>query len=629
MSVFLRTLLGCACVLGILLTIGCSGNDSDQKKPPNILLILTDDLGNNDIASWGDGTAPTPTLDKLSRESLRFRRHYTDSTCSVSRAALLTGRAPVNINFQPDGLALSADLPTLPKSLKALGYRTYHIGKWHVGEGIEYPTTWPLQQGFDQWFGMFNHFLLRGPDVNGIWVGQKPTYLNPWLQKNNEPARQYNGHLDDLLTDYAVEVINASRHHQPWFVNLWLFSPHLPLEPSERFRARFPDTEQGRYLAVLSQLDSNVNRVLATVEKSGQLDNTIIVFSSDNGSPNVGRDNNWPLDGIKATYKEGGVRTPLLILWPGHYENAEVDAISHITDIYPTLLSMAGGEAPTDIDGVNLLKIISGQPETGDRELYWAADLKDWGMMYAGYIPGKGGFYRNLFNQFEQVKTSSAYLNEEITGVTGNFSREQGSSMIREWESIKRPVPLEWQWNPDGATGKLSGRDFQRTPAFGPFAIGLGIIHKPSEKLPQTLAEQEGVWRLEINPQGLLAFQYGAHTIIGPVPVWRDGCNTIIVSLNINPAYTYPFKAEAASSLKVFLNGHEVISSEEVLSRPDSEQVFHNSTYIGISPDGSKPFSGFFGRPELVNKFLATNQEGYNLEDMMHTICMPQRMAEK
>lgn len=627
MPVYLKTLLGCTCLLAILLTCGCSGNDSDQKKPPNILLILTDDLGNNDIASWGDGTAPTPTLDKLSKESLRFRRHYTDSTCSVSRAALLTGRAPVNINFQPDGLSLSTDLPTLPKSLQSLGYRTYHIGKWHVGEGIEYPTAWPLQQGFDQWFGMFNHFLLRGPDANGTWVRQKPTYINPWLQKNDEPARQYTGHLDDLLTDYAVEVINTSEHQQPWFVNLWLFSPHLPLEPSETFSARFPDTKQGKYLAVLSQLDNNINRVLQAVEQSGQLDNTIIVFSSDNGSPNVGRDNNWPLDGIKATYKEGGVRTPLLILWPGHYENEDVTAISHITDIYPTLLGIAVGEAPAAIDGVNLLKTHSGQSQTGDRELYWAADVQDWGMMYAGYIPGKGGFYRNLFDQFEQVKTSSAYLNGQISSITGDYSREQASRLIHDWESAKRPVPLEWLRNPDGTTGQLSGRDFQRTPAFGSFALGLGIINRPSTKLPQTLAEQAGVWSLEINPHGMLVFKYGTHTVTGPSPVWRTGCNALVVDITIKPATAYPFNAEAASSLKIFLNGHELMHSEVTLSRPASEQVFHNPTYIGIKPDGSQLFSGVVGQPVLVNKFLTEDQEGYSLKDMIHTVCMPERMA--
>lgn len=627
MPVYLKTLLGCTCMLAIVLTGGCLGNDSDQIKPPNILLILTDDLGNNDIASWGDGTAPTPTLDKLSRESLRFRRHYTDSTCSVSRAALLTGRAPVNINFQPDGLALSTDLPTLPKSLQSLGYRTYHIGKWHVGEGFEYPATWPLQQGFDQWFGMFNHFLLRGPDSNGNWVRQKPTYMDPWLQKNNEPARQYTGHLDDLLTDHAVEVINAASDRQPWFVNLWLFSPHLPVEPSEPFKARFPDTDQGNYLAVLSQLDSNISRVLKALETSGQLDNTIIVFSSDNGSPNAGRDNNWPLEGIKATYKEGGVRTPLLIFWRGHYENEEVIAASQINDIYPTLLALAGGKAPAGLDGVNLLENLSDQSATGDRELYWAADVQDRGMMYAGYIPGKGGFYRNLFNQFEQVKTSSAYLDGQISTNTGDFSREQASRLIRNWESEKRPVELQWRRNPDGATGQLSGRDFQRTPAFGPFALGLGIISRPSSKLPQTIAEQTGVWSLEINPQGLLAFRYGDHTVIGPAPDWRSGCNALVVDIAIKPATAYPFNAEAASSLKIFLNGNEIMRNEVVLSRPASEQVFHNPTNIGIKPDGSGPFSGFIGQPELVNKFLSANQDGYRLEDMMQTICQPERMA--
>ena len=130
-----------ALLVGFML---CTWTFAGEAQRPNILLILADDLGSNDIGSWGDGVAPTPTLDQLSQQSIRFRRHYTDSTCSVSRAALLTGRAPVNIGFEPDGLGLSPDLATLPRSLKAHGYTTHHIGKWHVGEGMEYPGVWPL-----------------------------------------------------------------------------------------------------------------------------------------------------------------------------------------------------------------------------------------------------------------------------------------------------------------------------------------------------------------------------------------------------------------------------------------------------------------------------------------------------
>lgn len=622
----IKTLLGCAALGLILLTPGCSGNDPDQKKPPNVLLILVDDLGNNDIASWGDGTAPTPTLDQISKRSLRFRQHYTDSTCSVSRAALLTGRSPANIGFQPDGLALSPDLETLPKSLKALGYHTYHVGKWHVGEGIEYPGTWPLQQGFDEWFGMFNQFLLKGPTASGHWIRQKPTYTNPWLQENDQPARQYSGHLDDLLTDYAVEKIKQSDRQQPWFINLWLFSPHLPMEPSASFASRFPNTDSGRYLAVLNQLDSNVSRVLDALEASGQADNTIVVFTSDNGSPNLGRDNNWPLQGVKATFREGGVRVPLLIYWPGHYENQDITTTSSIVDIYPTLMEMITGRAPANLDGLSQAT----QPASGSpRALYWAADVKGFGMTYAGYLPGEGGFYRDLWGNLEQIATSSAYIDGSISRTPGSYSGSQASALIQEWERQHRPIPLIWSALSEGGSGYLSGRDFQRTPAFGPYSLGMGL-HQPTPVSPmQTLVEQPLVWRLELADTGILTFIYGSTQINSDRLTWRSGCNSLVVSLSITPETQYPFNAKAASEIAIYFNGALVMSSQSTLKRPTSEQAFHQPTYIGISSSGTQPFTGTITRPELVLKYLRKAQDGYDLQAMESTVCMPADEQER
>lgn len=281
----------CLGLLAILLCASCSGNDASQTARPNILLILTDDLGNNDVASWGDGIAPTPALDQLSRDSVRFRRHYTDSTCSPSRASLLTGQSATKLGFQPNGLGLSTDLPNLPRSLKQLGYRTIHLGKWHVGEALEYPQIQPGSLGFDYWLGFLNHFVLRGPGPDGQILQRKPSHIDPWLQENGQPPVQHKGYLDDLLTDKAIELIDANGE-QPWFINLWLYSPHAPYQPSPEFQTQFPNTPEGRYLAVLKQLDHNVQRLLAELKARGLDDNTLVVFASDNGGTNQARDNN-------------------------------------------------------------------------------------------------------------------------------------------------------------------------------------------------------------------------------------------------------------------------------------------------------------------------------------------------
>lgn len=132
------------------------------------------------------------------------------------------------------------------------------------------------------------------------------------------PPQQYQGSLDDLLTNKAIEQI-VKHDQQPWFINLWLFSPHTPYQPSAEFAARFPATPEGKFLAVLAQLDNNIARILQALDQSGQADNTILVLASDNGGPSYARDKNWPLQGVKATYLEGGVRRPLLLRWPGNF----------------------------------------------------------------------------------------------------------------------------------------------------------------------------------------------------------------------------------------------------------------------------------------------------------------------
>lgn len=626
MTAFTRSLLGGLgrlLLLGIVLCAGCSNNDADQIRRPNILLILADDLGVNDIGSWGDGVAPTPTLDELSRESIRFRRNYTDSTCSVSRAALLTGRAPVSIGFEPDGLGLSPDLDTLPKSLQQLGYATHHVGKWHVGEALEYSSVWPLRQGFDDWFGMFSHFLLRGPDASGQWVRQAPTYINPWLQDNNNPAKQYQGHLDDLLTDRAVTLIEQGQGDKPWFLNLWLLAPHHPFEPSEKFKQQFPDTTQGHYLALLSQLDHNVSRVLDALKQSGQLDNTIVVFASDNGSPNIGRDSNWPLSGQKNTYREGGVRAPLMIRWPGHSNNREFTQVTHLVDIYPTLLNMAGGTSPKDLTGVDLSRALDGKGQLADREFYWAADVKSWGMTYAGHFPAAGGFYRDLYGGLESLPVSGARLPTDVAPAPSQrpFSIAQASGLIRSWEQQVRPVPLQWHPATSSLPAYVSGRDYQRTPAFGSYSFGLGLTPDGQATGSQTIVEQSGVWKLELDEQHRLNFQHGAtHLQSTPIEL-VPGCNSLVVSLNIQPASAHPYPSKAESVLALYLNGQSVLSSNEALYRPKSEELLMQPTFIGGSADGRALFAGQIGAPVLIGKYLLPKQEGYGLDDMSRAAC--------
>ncbi len=625
MSASLRTILCSMSLLTILLTSGCSGNDPDQQPRPNILLILTDDLGNNDIASWGDGTAPTPTLDELSRQSVRFRRHFTDSTCSPSRAALLTGQHPVSVGFQTNGLGLSSDLETLPKSLQALGYRTAHIGKWHVGEALEYPEIHPGAQGFDYWLGMLNHFVLRGPGAEGQILRQAPTYLDPWLQENGSQPQQFKGYLDDILTEKAIDMM--SEGEQPWFINLWLFAPHTPYQPSPRFADQFPDTAEGQFQSILKHIDYNVERLLESLEQKGLTENTIVIFASDNGGPNIARDNNFPLQGKKTNYLDGGVRSPLLLHWPNNYEDREIAAPSHITDIFPTLIALAGGTPPTGIMGQDLRPLMSGQTQNAPSAFHWAADGGFGNMTYGSQLLDHSSFfYRDLFGAYSTgaAKGAIAMPSTETSTEHPLPNAADADALITAFERQVRTPPFAWQPGTVGHAGQLSGRDFQRAPVMGGYSLGLSLQPPTTHSVQQTLLEQQGVWRIDWLPDQRLRVLIGSEEQFStPLNSLNRTCNKLVVSTQIEPARTHPFPGPASSRLLLYWNGQVVLDSPTVLTRPQSAAPLKNPTWIGNSADGQSPLLGQrLAKPVIINKFLLPQQEGYDLLDLQAELCV-------
>jgi arylsulfatase A-like enzyme len=610
----------CLYLLAILLCAGCSGNDADQPLRPNILLILADDLGNNDIATWGDGKAPTPTMDLLSSQSIRFRQNYTDATCSPSRAALLTGREPVSIGFQSTALGLSPDLQTLPEQLRSLGYRTSHIGKWHVGEALEYASIQPSEHGFDYWFGMLNHFVLQGPDASGQLVRRRPTHWNPWLQENGAPAEQFKGYLDDILTDKAIEKLQ-SKNGQPWFVNLWLYSPHAPYQPPPEDAARFPNTPEGKYLAALARLDHNLARLLKALEASGQAENTIVVFASDNGGTNKARDNNWPFSGVKTTYLEGGQRSPLMLHWPGHYESRDITSPSNIMDVFPTLISLAGGQPPQDIDGRTLVGTMRGEPREPAEPLFYASTDIIHGMSYGGRFFAEGRlFYRPFVGELMTAAIPPA-LDYSAPKASRSVAKAEASALIRNWERSVRVVPLAWRPAKGRRPGLLTGRNLQRAPVFGEFSMGLVLRGEPFADSVQTLIEQEGVWQVQLLADRRLRILHGAVEQFSTPLEQVESCNTLVISSYVSEEIKWPFTVSAATSLQVYWNGKSVLDSTHLLRRPDREEVLTHPTLIGARADGSEAFMGTIDQPLVINKRLYAGQEGYGLEDLQQRLC--------
>jgi arylsulfatase A-like enzyme len=325
---------------------------------PNVVFILADDLGYGDLSSYGATGIETPQIDRLAREGLRFTDFYSaGNTCSPSRAALMTGRYPLRSGVNavlfhdtPEGLPQSE--VTLAELLRDAGYYTGMIGKWHLGNTDEFM---PWNHGFDEFFGVAhsndekNFFLYDGP------------HRIPEEVDQSRLIRRY--------TDRALEFLErASQRDQPFFLYLAHDAPHIPLYPSEGFVGR---SRRGTYGDVVQELDASVGEILEALESLGIDDETIVVFTSDNGPWLAMRDWGGSAGGLregKTTTFEGGHRVPALVRWPGRVPaGTEVRAMANMMDWFPTLAALAGGRLADDrpIDGRSLAGVLSGR---GDRE---------------------------------------------------------------------------------------------------------------------------------------------------------------------------------------------------------------------------------------------------------------------
>jgi len=341
---------------GVLLTAA--------MPPPNVVLIMTDDQGSGDFGFAGNSLIETPTLDRLAAESVRFNRFYVSPVCAPTRASLLTGRYHLRtgtwgVAFGRD--ALNPGEITLAAALRRGGYRTGMIGKWHNGE--HYPSV-PLGQGFDEFVG--------------FRAGHWNEYFDPPLERNGR-AITGSGYITDYFTDEAIRFIHESRA-RPFFLYLAYNAPHTPLFLPDRYLKKYQAKDLDAFTAAIygmvNNIDDNLARLLGELKDSGLVENTIVIFLTDNG-PNSRR-YNQSLRGIKASIYEGGSRTPLLVRWPGQLPAGKVvDVIAAHIDIFPTVLELCGVEQPATrpLDGRSLVPLLrDAAPDWPERALYMHAE---------------------------------------------------------------------------------------------------------------------------------------------------------------------------------------------------------------------------------------------------------------
>ena len=400
---------------------------SAEQRPPNVVLILADDLGFNDISLHSGATLPsgaptTPNIDAIAAGGVAFRNGYAaNAVCAPSRAALMTGRYSTRFGFEftpfyrigvtimdwmqqanpqplptvihhdlasqmPDiaGRGMPADEITLAETMQAAGYQTAHIGKWHLGgEG----DARAERQGFDDSLNMASGLYLPTDSEEVVNATLEFSAIDKMVWASVRYSAEFNGggqfepsgYLTDYYTDEAVRVIEANRH-RPFFLYLAHWAPHTPLQASRAdydAMAHIDDRTARVYAAMIHALDRGVGRVMAALRDNGLKENTLVIFTSDNGGarylglPDVNR----PYRGWKLTLFEGGIHVPFFMRWPSRIPaGAVVDSpVTHL-DIFTTAAAAAGAALPEDreIDGVDLLPHILGEsPEPPHRSLFW------------------------------------------------------------------------------------------------------------------------------------------------------------------------------------------------------------------------------------------------------------------
>ncbi len=379
--------LSLAIALAVVGMGGCAAEEEEALAPPNVVVIVTDDLGFGDVG-YNGSEIRTPQIDVLAREGVTFDRFYVHPICSPTRAALMTGRSPLNTGvlraFEPwfdTGLPL--DEKILAEYFQDAGYQTFAVGKWHLGPNKK--PYYPQNRGFDHFYGGLAGFMNYYQHT--VWGAVD------W-QRNGSTVME-EGYATHLQTQEAVRLIDESDPDRPMFLYLSYNAPHSPLQaPQEAIDAysAIEDEHRRIFAAMVTEVDSGIGELRAALGEAGRSENTLIFFMSDNGGlESVGADNG-PLRGEKFTGWEGGIRVPALIHWPAELpgESSIAEATS-VEDVLPTLLAATGisAEPPKSLDGRNLWPALRGEAELSDRpfiQIWSGPPQQDY---YFGYLDGE------------------------------------------------------------------------------------------------------------------------------------------------------------------------------------------------------------------------------------------------
>lgn len=426
-----------------------------EGSRPNIVFIMADDLGWRDVAFHG-GNVATPNLDRLAAASVELTQHYVAPVCTPTRVGLLTGRywSRFGITTPRNERCLPWDTVTLPKALSDAGYDTCLIGKWHLGS---LPEWGPNHFGFQHSYGS----LAGGVNALGHYYKKGP-YSRTWHR--NEELTVEKGHVTDLLTAEAVKWI-SERGERPFFLYVPFTAVHLPVDEPQEWLDRVPKEIQGEvprhYAACIMHMDDSVQKILVALRDAGFAENTMVVFTSDNGGSTAENNdtrypfntypagrltgNNFPLRGKKGDVYEGGIRVPTLVHWPGKLSPGKLSSPMHICDWMPTFCHLAEYKPAADLhwDGQDVGPTIAGIGKLEPRPLYCAgtnfrsAALRDgdWKLVVRGKGDKASRELFNLADDPEEKRNLAAEMPDRVTSLTKKLSaaaRNDGDVKVSE-----------------------------------------------------------------------------------------------------------------------------------------------------------------------------------------------------
>jgi len=365
----LCTALAARLVIGMLVLIGINAGANER---PNIVIMMADDLGYGDIGCYGSKIR-TPNIDQLAKDGLRLTDYYSAApNCSPSRAGLLTGRTPSRVGIYDyidpgSPMHLPASEVTIAEMLKPLGYATCHVGKWHLSSWVRDPdapleSPTPGDQGFDYWFAADNNAV--------------PSHHNPLnFIRNGVNVGKLDGYSCQLVADEGIRWLRERENKEkPFFLNVWFNEPHKKIASPPEIVETYDglSTDDALYYANVTNMDAAAGRILATLDELGLRENTIVLFTSDNGPWRKG--SSGPLRAKKSSLYEGGIRVPGIVRWPGHVEAGRESSVPvGAVDVFPTLAKIVDTNLPpeTVIDGQSVLPLLEGNPFARSTPLFW------------------------------------------------------------------------------------------------------------------------------------------------------------------------------------------------------------------------------------------------------------------